>query len=591
MIEQKFEVSNLITPLINAYKALNNEWKNLIASGLNDYLHSQTEKYYFTNTFLHRSEKVVFNEIYFPIKANYKQLTTDFSDIHSIFENYKNITLIGSAGSGKTTLVKYIFLHSIELRGKIPIIIELRNLNDNKASLQDLITEKIIKTRIKPSDGILNRALESGKFLFLFDGYDEIFSTRKKNIIEEIDSFVDAYSNNNYIITTRPGSGIEGFPRFYDFRVCELSDNDVVRFVKKLVEDPDRCSRITKIIEDPKNSDYNEYLRNPLLLSMFIMAFESHPEIPSRKSAFYRNVFDTLFSKHDGITKNSFPREKLTGLEREDFEKILNVFSFITFSNGVFGFTEEYLLDLINKLKKALNYSFNSSNLIKDLHTTISIFLLDGFEYKFPHRSMQEYFAARFLSELSDTKQRDGYKKLIRNFKKLSNDNSLHFWTLCQELDSDGFISNYILPELKILQKKMLKPDDDSLVETYLKTLRYLIYFERENKVEVKSSLARYTSHESQLLVFLDILQFNKMGDFFNEKEAMSKILSYSNITIDKFSMTMELDDEIIKILKKYDFVNFVKDQNKLIDIKINELSEQLKNSDHSMDDIINLAI
>ena len=56
------EVSNLINPLISSYKIINAEWDNYFKIGLGGYLQSQTEKYYFTNTFIHRSEKVRFNE-------------------------------------------------------------------------------------------------------------------------------------------------------------------------------------------------------------------------------------------------------------------------------------------------------------------------------------------------------------------------------------------------------------------------------------------------------------------------------------------------------------------------------------------------
>src|SRR5690606_34896150 len=268
--------------------------------GLSDYLYSQTHKYYFTNTFLHRSEKVKFNDIYYPIKANYKNLTTDFGNLNDLFENYNNITIVGSAGSGKTTLIKHIFLQTITDKSKIPILIELRNLNDFKGDLEMLISEKILKSKVKPSDAIFKRTLESGNFLFLLDGYDEIFSEKKQDINRQIELFVDSYSKNNFLITTRPGSGIESFARFYDFKVCPLDNNDVIGFISKIVEEGEREERIKKLVLDPKNMNYYEFLRNPLLLSMFIMAFENHPEIPKRKSAFYRNVFDTLYSRHDG---------------------------------------------------------------------------------------------------------------------------------------------------------------------------------------------------------------------------------------------------------------------------------------------------
>lgn len=347
------EISNLVKPLLSAFKAISAEWDNYFEIGLSDYLQSQTEKYYFTNTFLHRSEKVRFNDIYYPIKASYKKLTTDFNDLEEVFNEYKNITIIGSAGSGKTTLLKHIFLSTIQSHNRIPILVELRNLNEYEGNFEKLITDKVLKSKVKANDITFKRTLESGKFLFLLDGYDEIFLNKKQQINRQIELFVDSYSHNRFLITTRPGSGIEEFPRFYDFRVNSLKDEDVEGFISKIVNAGARKDRIIRIIKDPENDNYFEYLRNPLLLSMFILAFESHPEIPQRKSAFYRNVFDTLYSRHDGITKNSFPREKVTKLQRDDFEYLLTIFSYLTLIEGQYVFTQEYRSDTLAKVKKS----------------------------------------------------------------------------------------------------------------------------------------------------------------------------------------------------------------------------------------------
>ncbi|MEO6693001.1 MAG: NACHT domain-containing protein, partial [Saprospiraceae bacterium] len=459
-METKFEVTNLITPIINSFNTLSAEWKSLLDIGISEYLQAQTEKYYLTNTFIHRSEKVRFYDMYYPIKATYKKLTTDFSELNDLFDEYKNITIVGSAGSGKTTLMKYIFLNSIKKATRIPILIELRNLNEYNGDFEKLITEKILKSRIKPNDATFKRTLESGKFLFLLDGYDEIFSTKKQEINRQIELFVDSYTENRFLITTRPGSGIESFPRFYDFKVCGLDNEDVDGFITKIVKEKESEERIIKIIKDPKNQNYIEYLRNPLLLSMFIMAFESHPEIPTRKSAFYRNVYDTLYSRHDGITKNSFPREKATKLQRDDFEKILSIFSYLSLLEGKYTFTNEYLSDTIARVKTSTHLDFKVEDLIYDLRTSISILILDGFEYYFPHRSMQEYFTSLFISRLPSDRKHLAYKNLSKSLQESSTDYSFNFWSLCKELDENIFTSIFLIPQLKKYQKNLMQKTD-----------------------------------------------------------------------------------------------------------------------------------
>lgn len=594
-METKLEVTNLITPFINTYKTINNEWKNLFDIGLSDYLQSQTEKYYFTNTFIHRSEKVVFNEIYYPISASYKKLTTSFKDLKGIFENYKNITIVGSAGSGKTTLLKYIFLNCIETKTKIPILLELRNLNDYNGDFEKMICEKILKSKIKPTDDTFRRSLQKGSFLFLLDGYDEIFSIKKQELNRQIELFVDSYPKNNFIISTRPGSGIENFSRFYDFKVCALGNTDVDGFIHKIVENPERRKRIGDIIKDPKNNNYIEYLRNPLLLSMFIMAFESHPEIPSKKSAFYRNVFDTLYSKHDGITKNSFPREKLTKLQKDEFEKILTVFSYLTLLDRKIAFTEEYLTNALKKVKKVTEYPYKIEDLIYDLQTTISILILDGFEYKFPHRSMQEYFAALFISELTSDEKTLAYKNLLTVLESSSNDFSLHLWNIFRELDESSFLSNFIIPKLKSYEKLLSTTNDEKLVKAYIKLVGPVFYRSETDLVKTMPNgllIARHQNIYSSITEFCEIYDHMKFCEFALTSNAEKElIIMYPELA----KGDMHLDNnyfqkpEVIKILIKHKLPNLIREFKTSISKKILFYEKEHLRKQNNLNKLLNL--
>lgn len=593
-MDAKLEVTNLITPLLNGFKMLSAEWKNFFEIGLEEYLQTQTEKYYFTNTFLHRGEKVVFKDIYYPIKATYRKLTTDFSDIHRVLEDYKNITLVGSAGSGKTTLLKYIFLNTIEKSEKIPVLIELRNLNNYDGDFEKLITEKILKSRVKPSDDTFKRALESGLFFFLFDGYDEIASVKKQEINRQIELFVDSYSMNNFLITTRPGSGIESFSRFCDFRVTSLEVPDVIGFISKIVENKERRERIIQVIDSPQNDDYLDYLSNPLLLSMFILAFESHPEIPAKKSAFYRNVFDTLYSKHDGITKNSFPREKLTTLQRDDFEKVLMRLSFLATMEGRYSYTSEYLVDNVSKLTSDIESDFSAEELIYDLQTSISIIVLDGFEYSFPHRSMQEYFTAMFVSRLPSDKKNIVYKKIANSFSSQFNDMSFNLFNLCEEIDEAAFILYFMLPHLKQIQRYLDKDSDRDLLMSFFEIYELYLVLNSDEKKAFDFSFICIDNMFSILLeqkinLKLDtVLQFinrpnvaHTIIEFYPDINALGYGVLFSKILKDNRFKKVMLENGVIEIIKGC--------KNKIND-KILRLEEKLKQSNDSLESILGIS-
>jgi hypothetical protein len=596
------EVTSLIKPVINGFKAINNEWDNFFELGLSDYLYSQTDKYYFTNTFLHRSEKVRFKDIYYPIKATYKALNTGFDNLDDIFSEYSNITIVGSAGSGKTTLIKHIFLQTIFSKERIPVLIELRNLNDYDGDFEKLITEKVLKSKIKPSDSIFKRTLESGKFLFLLDGYDEIFSEKKQEINRQIELFVDSYSSNNFLITTRPGSGIESFPRFYDFKVCSLDDEDVIGFIDKIVEEGERKDRIKQIVLDPKNKNYYEFLRNPLLLSMFIMAFENHPEIPKRKSAFYRNVFDTLYSRHDGITKNSFPREKMTKLQRDDFEEILSVFSYLTLIEGKYSFTNEDLTDTLDKVKASTDFDFVTEDLIYDLRTTISILILDGFEYFFPHRSIQEYFTAFFINELPTDKKHKAYKNLSNVLQESSTDYSFNFWSLCYEMDKTVFLSNFLVPQLKKIYRQIEGKKERELLDAYFGIVNPIILkgnFGQEEKTRYR--IFRRSSFQNAILDFSEAYNFDEIWKFPEMKECQNELHdiyvkqkeeakkgqdSTKKIHVAKSLEVIE-NEEVIEFLIKHGIIEVVSTIEERVHNKILEWDQLIKRKKLSIDDLL----
>ncbi|WP_405222585.1 NACHT domain-containing protein [Dokdonia sp. Asnod1-B02] len=588
------EVTSLIKPIIDGFKAINNEWDSFFEIGLTDYLHSQTDKYYFTNTFLHRSEKVKFQNIYYPIKATYKNLTTDFQNLDELFIEYNNITIVGSAGSGKTTLIKHIFLQTIRDYSRIPILIELRNLNDFEGDLEKLITEKILKSKVKPTDSIFKRTLESGDFLFLLDGYDEIFSDKKQEINRQMELFVDSYSNNKFLITTRPGSGIESFPRFHDFNVDPLNDDDVIEFISKIVDDGERKDRIKKIVLDPKNRNYYEFLRNPLLLSMFIMAFENHPEIPKRKSAFYRNVYDTLYSRHDGVTKNSFPREKMTGLQRDDFEDILSIFSYLSLIEGQYSFTNEYLTDILNKVKAASDYEYNTENLIYDFRTSISILILDGFEYFFPHRSIQEYFTALFINRLPTDKKHKAYKNLTKTLRESSTDYSFNFWSLCFEMDETIFISNFLIPQLKKIYKPLEEKNGEDLVNAYFNIIRPVLW-RRNYKNEEKQSLRilKTSNFQNAILDFCEIYDYYDIWDFIEKNNCEKDLIElYDNQIVKtkkgKLSMpTLNDNKEMISILLAKGIDEFVNEVRTKINKKIITWDITIKKKKSNINDLL----
>jgi predicted NACHT family NTPase len=594
-IDYKVEITSLTKLLIDGLKLAQKEISSYLEIGLKSYLESQSEKYFWTNTFLHRFEKVKFDDIYFPVSLSYEVYSTKFKDISEVFEKYKYITVIGGAGSGKSTLIKYIFLNTLKQKYKIPILIELRHLNEYNGTLTDYIFDRILSLNIKPSGNTLERILNKGNFIFLFDGYDEIFSKRKHQIASDIENFTDKYYQNNYVITTRPGSGIETSQRFFRFNVEELTEHEIYEFVDIMVDNEERNDQIKNIIENSETEDYKDYLSNPLLLSMFILAFENHPEIPSMKSAFYKNVFDTLYSKHDGITKGSFPREKKTQLKREEFEEILAAFCFLSLIEGRYSFTEEYLSEELLLVKKKKNFNYEIEDMIFDLRTSISILIKDGFEYKFPHRSMQEYFAAFFISKLPENKKNKAYERLNYSLQKSSNDFSFNLWKLCKEIDKKFYYKHFILKELKRVSKLLRGKRGKNLIITFFKIWEasLVIFVEiHDKKEDFKVIITREGNIHNSIFMYENVYDWKPLSNFTvaYSKEIATMLGVDEGYFIDHAHAYYEAElyeDSIISFLFEKGADKIISNYRRNINKFITRIEKETKKINDNLDDLL----
>lgn len=400
------------------------------------------------------------------LKENVSVSKVETESITKLFQEGKYLTIIGDAGSGKSTLVKYLFTKSVEENFKIPIKIELRYLNNYDGSLVKYITNEIFKFHeLGKSDRIIERLLESGKFLFFLDGYDEVNSNIKEKLTKDIDEFVKRFNDNFYLLTSRPFADIELLPLFHNYKIADLSDDEIVKFINKQIptDEKELAEKIIASIKQEENQSYKSFLRNPLLLSMFILTFQSYSNIPQKKSVFYQQVFDTLYSVHDSVSKMAFVREKESGLSKDQFERILQMFSFLAFFEEKYSFEYHYIIQQLNLIKKnAKEFNFENNKLINDLLVSIAILSKEGTEFKFPHRSLQEFFAAYYVSVLSKENKQVLYKKMLDDFSKSSFGDLLkpkskddNFLSLLYEMDRIELLKLLILPSLQQINNEL----------------------------------------------------------------------------------------------------------------------------------------
>lgn len=504
-------------PLIKAFDEIKDEIVNLLDDSFPIYIESFRAKFLNTKTFLFRDQKVNFHKTYFPVTLKKGKDTFKIESLESLYKNGYCTTIIGNAGSGKSMQMKYLFLKALDQKIKIPIFIELKSLNDFEGELTQYIYSKILNNKLSPSTKILERILTSGKFIFLLDGYDELYSKNKQKITSDLEEFIDKYNRNWFVITSRPGSGIESFPRFSNNYVQPLKENEINEFIDmqcEVIDDLEFGVTVKQTISESKNDTYKDYLNSPLLLSMFLFTYKNHPLLPKQKSKFYWNVFDTLSTRHDSFTKKgAWQHERRSLLREDEIETILKWFSYITLFQGTFQFEIGLLYDKLNQIKNSLNLEFDNNDLLYDLSVNLGILQIDALYYKFPHKTLQEYFAAKLISEQKE----EGKKKIYQDKLPILMENTINgglnnFWELCSELDEINFTELFLFKYIDELCEGLSSKDLSIKYKKYYTIIPIRYLFDSDNKFLYGQALNIYDNYVASFLEFIDLENLESKG-------------------------------------------------------------------------------
>lgn len=447
-------ISKVIKPKIDQFvEKCKLNYENLLIpkrEHFEEYLYRTYKKYSIINTLVFKNEQRLLKDLYIPLtikKEDHhnnikKTIKIDQYPI-DIINDHNKILITDTAGMGKSTLTKYLFLDVIENGRGIPIYIEMRRLSKDRPILLD-IQEQINSLSKTFDHTLLLEFIQTGSFIFFLDGYDEISLEERSIITADVQDFISKASNNVFIMTSRPEQALTSFGDFQIFSINSLSKKEAYELLRKYDK---QGSTSKKLIEELKSGKYEmifEFMKNPLLVSLLFAAFDYKNTIPLKKHIFYRQVYDAYFDSHDLAKGDSYTHKKRSKLDIDDFERILRYIGFRCLKYQKIEFEKDLLLSIIDEAKIFCHdLKFSSSDFFEDILTTVPLFCRDGHLYKWVHKSLQEYFSAQFIYK--DSKQdQDAILTALYNSENI--DKYINLLDLYYDIDNWGFKKNIILP-------------------------------------------------------------------------------------------------------------------------------------------------
>lgn len=401
-------VKDLLIPKIKKVVekfSLNSIDKNKIEENFDTYLTQRYEKFLVIDTLVFPNKQTLLETLYQPLTLqgnNYKN-----KDIEILIDKYPEellpeyirVLIEDTAGMGKSTISKKIFLSIIKQKAGIPIFIELSQINSKNSILKE-IQSQLSPIGKKISQDFILKIINEGDFIFLFDGFDEISLDDRKYTIRELHRFIEKANNNYFLITSRPEDSLTSFGDFQKFKVKPLLKGEAYSLLDKYDNYSYKpiSKKLIKQLNDNPQDSLQEYLHNPFLVSLLYKSYEYKKDIPVKKSQFYQQVYDALFETHDLSKEGYLKRDKYSNLHIDDFERVLRYIGYFSSIDNKVEYDKNGIIKYINKAKEHLSdLSFKPSDFLKDLLKTVPLFKKEGNYFKWGHKSLQDYFAAKFL--------------------------------------------------------------------------------------------------------------------------------------------------------------------------------------------------
>ncbi|EQB3099722.1 NACHT domain-containing protein [Clostridium botulinum] len=466
---------------------------DLIENNFNEYMERMYNNYLYMNTIVFKNQQKTINDLYIPLTVvqsktirNSHRCEICINEYRDKFiPTYKKVLLVDNAGMGKSTIIKYLYLSAITYKKGIPILIELRRL-DRSTSIVDFIMNEINNIRDCLNKEDFFNLVERGDFIFFFDGYDEITEESKQKVTENLQEFIYKTSNNMFIISSRDESELSCFGDFQRFDIKPLKKEEAYALIRKYDNDGELSKELIEKLENEKNLKIiDEFLVNPLMVSLLYKAFEYKRTVPYKKHIFYRQVYDALFQDHDKSKGGAYVHPKKSRLDIDDFHRVLRTIGFITLVKGI-TYSKEEFTNIIKKAKEiAIGTEFKESDFINDVIYSVPIFVKEGIEYRWLHKSFQEYFAASYIC--FDSKEKQG-KYLLQMISKEKIQKYYNVLDFCYDMDYKQFrriaIYNVINDYINYYNNAYTSDKFKNYNPRFLDTRKSIMYVYKDIKIE-----------------------------------------------------------------------------------------------------------
>lgn len=373
-------------------------------------------------------------------------------DIETLIAENDYLLISGQAGSGKTTLFKYLAYTIVNdknnagLNDFLPVLVFLRDLPHMKNKpvnhvsgtglAEELLSDYFEVTKNGLTIELVKAYCKEKRAVFLIDGLDEIEPELRKIVVESLATLRNDYSCNKMALSGRPhGIDANVNNQFGEKRVEINSLNlaQVKLFIERwysydheLQDNGKTPPVILGEIKDHPNAE--ELITTPLMLTAACVLYHYDKKLPEQRADLYEKVISNLIHK-----RFSNPTEVLRFLmelacevhtaKQRRLDK--------DFDANKIGFDKTLALRVMKtvferqKDEKQMRYEDRLIKEFDNIEQNCGLLRLEGGQFHFWHLTFQEFLMARKIAMFERDHARvinekywdnDWYKEMIELF-------------------------------------------------------------------------------------------------------------------------------------------------------------------------------
>jgi len=367
---------------------------------------------------------------------------------------HRELTLLGSAGSGKSTFGASVLLNLAQawqghgdklaelgenwIHGALlPIRIILRGFAEQlpageqmarAGDLWNFIARELDKSGHGMSTDtfkyVQRIARTHGAFV-LFDGLDECGNeVRKNRVMYAVREFMDnAGPSCRFMLTARPSAFSEGTnPGRCVYKLADLNDTQIELFIRtwyaamiarNWLPRGEAQSKMDDLLQVRQRHDLLPLTQKPLLLTLMAALHTNRTRLPDDRVDLYNESVELLMLRWNskvGVDKALLEELNVQGLKLSDLRKALEVLAYRIHElnigqKGAADINENELMKVFFRLLKSKD---KADIVIEYIEKRAGLLIGEGTpdgeerKFTFPHRTFQEYLAACHLASKSD---------------------------------------------------------------------------------------------------------------------------------------------------------------------------------------------